>query len=100
MGIERVILEDHRNVAVFRRDAVDPLFADVNVALRNLLQSRDHPEYRRLPATRGPDEHDELAIRNLEADVIDRVDFSALFAGINLEDVFEGDLGHEREAPN
>ena len=48
--VERVILKNHRDVAVFRRDSVDALFADVNVAFRNLLQSRDHSECRRLPA--------------------------------------------------
>jgi len=93
-------LKNHRDVAVFWRDAVDALFADVNVAFRNLLQSRDHPEYRRLSATWGPGEHNELAIRDLEAKVFDRGSLSTVFSGVNFGDVFEGDLGHEREAPN
>ena len=40
-----------------------------------------------------------FAIRDLEVEVFDRVNLSTLFAGINLGNVFEGDLGHEREAP-
>ena len=44
MRIERVILKHHRDVAIFRRDVVDPFFADVNVAFRDFLQTRDHAQ--------------------------------------------------------
>jgi len=32
VGVERIVLEDHRDVAVLLRDVVHPLAADVEVA--------------------------------------------------------------------
>ena len=64
--------------------------------LRNFLEAGNHPQRGRFAAARGPDEDDELPICDLEADVFDRGDVAAFFAGINLEDVFDRDFGHEQ----
>ena len=48
------------------------------------------PPERRLPAARGPDEHDELAVGDLEADVVNGDDV----AGEHFRDPVEADVGH------
>ena len=50
--VERVVLEDHREVAVARRQVVDPLVADHHVAGGDVLEADDHPQQRGLPAAR------------------------------------------------
>ena len=93
-------MENHRDVAILRRDVVDSFVADEDVALRDLLEAGDHAQRGRFSATRGPDEHDELTVRDLEADIVDRGHVSAFVAGINFGNVFDGNLGHSDEAPN
>ena len=68
--VERVVLEHHRQVAVARRLVVDPLAADEHVAGGDVLQPDDHPQQRRLPAAGRPDEDHELAVGDVEADVV------------------------------
>jgi hypothetical protein len=60
--VQRVGLEDHRDVAVPRRLLVDPRSPDAKFAGRDVLQAGDHVERGRLSATRRPDENHELAI--------------------------------------
>ena len=44
VGIERVILEDHRDITVLRRHVINAFVADVDIALRDLFQTRDHAQ--------------------------------------------------------
>jgi len=44
--IQRVVLEDHRDVAILGRDVVDTPAADVNFAAGRLLESGDHAQRR------------------------------------------------------
>ena len=60
--VERVVLEDHRDVAVLRRHVVHHGLADRDAASRDDLEAGDHSQRRRLPAARGSDEHHELAV--------------------------------------
>ena len=60
--IERVVLEHHRDVALFRRDVVDDAIADRDVRRGDLFQPGDHAQQGRLAAARRADQHDELAI--------------------------------------
>src|SRR2546430_625843 len=60
VGIESIILEDHRDVAIFRRDIVyDPLSYQ-DFAGCSLFQPGDHPQGGRLPASRWADEDQKL----------------------------------------
>ena len=88
--VERVVLEDHRDVAVLRREVVHDLAADANDAVADRLEPGHHPERARLPAARGPDEDDELAVADLEVEVADRM----RPVRIDLVQLFELDLGH------
>ncbi len=70
--VERVVLEDHRDVAVLGRQMRDVAVADRDTALVDLLEPCEHPQRRRLPAAGRSDEHHELAVPNLEVELVDR----------------------------
>ena len=70
MGIQRVALEDHGDVALARLELVHAPPADGDLTLGDRLEPRDHAQQRRLAAARGPDQHDEFAIGNVEVDVV------------------------------
>ncbi len=72
--IERVVLEDHRHVALARIELVDRLVADRDLAGGDLLEAGDHAQGGRLAAAGGPDEDHELARLDLEREVVDRRD--------------------------
>ena len=66
------------------------LLADPQLAVGDLLEPGDHPQRGRLAAAGRPDEDDELAVLDLEAEVGDR----ARTVRIGLADVREGDGCH------
>jgi len=70
MRVERVALEDHRDLPGARREIVDQPPADQDVAGGLGLQSGDHPEQRGLSTTRRPEEHQELALVDREVDAV------------------------------
>jgi hypothetical protein len=69
--IERVALEHHRDVALARVQPRDVAVADVDRALRDLDDPRQHLQHRRLAAARRSDEHHELPVADLEVDMVD-----------------------------
>ena len=71
--IERVVLKDHRHVAVLGRRRVDHAIADANLAAIDRLEARDHPQQRRFAASRWPDEHDEGAVGDVQRDATDHL---------------------------
>ena len=90
MLIERVILEHHGDVAVLRLQAVDDPAADGDGAAADFLEARDHAQRRRFAATGRADQHDELAILDVEIDVLDRD-----HVAVNLVHVGQYDGGHD-----
>src|SRR5690606_22305317 len=92
--IERVVLEHHGDVPVLRRHVVDDAVADPDFALGHLFQPGDHPQGRALPAARGPDEHDELIVGDIEVDAAHR-----LGAVEDLVDPLERYLSHFESYP-
>ena len=93
--VQRVALEDHRHVALLRRDVVDPPVADVHVAARRVLQAGDHPQQRALAAARRPEEDHELVVGDVERHVVDRV-HRVRARPERLGDPFQSHLRHER----
>jgi hypothetical protein len=87
--IERVVLEDHRDIAVLRRHVVDEAIADEDVAAGLFLEPGDHAERGRLATAGGTDEHEELFVPDLDVEVVDRRHFAEL-----LHDVVHVDCGH------
>ncbi len=63
--IQRVVLEDHGDVAILRLDLVDDLVADLHRAAADGLEPGDHPQRGGLAATGGSDEHQELLVGDL-----------------------------------
>jgi hypothetical protein len=94
VGIERIALEDHRDVAVLGRDVVDNALADPQRPAGDLLEPRDHPEGGRLAASGRPDQDHELAIADLDVHVLDGVEIA-----VELVDVLERHVRHGRSPP-
>ena len=69
--IERVALEDHRDVAVLRRDVVDDALADPDHALGDVLEAGHHAKSGRLAAAGRADEDHELPVLDLDLQVGD-----------------------------
>jgi hypothetical protein len=93
--VQRVVLEDHRDVAIARGALVDPLAADGQLALGDVLEARDHPQRGRLPAARRPDEDHELPVLDVEVELLDGLGA----VGVALGDVAKLDVGHIGPAP-
>ena len=91
--VERVALEDHGDVAVARGEVVDDLLADAQLAVGDLLEPGDHPQGRGLPAARGPDQDQELAVLHLEVEALDRLGPVRVPLGHAVED----DVRHGRD---
>jgi len=78
--IKRVILEHHRGVALLGRQIVDNAIGDADFAGADVLKPSNHPQQRGLAAARWADQHDELAIPDLDIHVMDNVDRAKGFA--------------------
>ena len=68
--IEGVVLEDHRHVAGPRRQPVDDLAGDADLAVGDVLEPGDHAQRARLAAARRPDEDDELAVGHVQVELV------------------------------
>src|SRR5581483_11087287 len=88
--VERVALEDHRDVAALRREPVDHPLPDPHDAVADLLEAGDHTERRRLAAAGRPDEHHELAVLDRELQPVDGTGAVAE----DLRDLLERDPRH------
>jgi hypothetical protein len=70
--VQRVVLEDHRDVAVLRGHIGDVAVADEDAALVDLFEAREHAQRGGLAAAGGPDQDEELAVGDLEVDLVHR----------------------------
>src|SRR5207249_12157654 len=77
MRVQRVRLENHRQVAVLGRDAVNDPIPDSDAAVADLLQPGQATQGGCLAASRRPDEHKELAVADLEMKIVDGEDVVA-----------------------
>ncbi|MCY1301664.1 hypothetical protein D9M70_512890 [compost metagenome] len=87
--IERIGLENHRHVAVFRQHAIDALGVDEDVTRCRLLETGNHAHRRGLAAAGRPEQNQELLVPNLQIEVGHRDEFAEL-----LGDVVERDGRH------
>ena len=90
VGIERVVLEHHGDVALFRRHPVHHPLADADIAGGDLLQSRHHAQQGRLAAARRTDENGEGGIGH-----IDRYPVQHLRCTEGLADLADLDARHQ-----
>ena len=88
VGIERVGLEHHRDVALRRMQIVDRLAVDADLAGADRLEARDGVEQRRLAAARRADQHEEAALVERQIDALE--DFERAEALAQPADFEEG----------
>jgi hypothetical protein len=69
--VERVALEHHGDVAVSRRQIVHHAIADAHLATGDVLEPGDHAQRGRLAAAGWPDQADELAVLDIEVQLVD-----------------------------
>src|ERR1700733_9504141 len=62
VGIQRVTLEDHRDIALTRWKIGDVILAHPDPPVTRTFQSGEHSQRRGLSASRWPDEHQEFAL--------------------------------------
>ena len=72
VGVERVALEDHGDVAVLGVDVVDHAVTDGDGAAGHLLEPGHHAQRGRLAAARRAEEHQQLAVGDVQRQVVDR----------------------------
>ena len=70
VGEQRVGLEDRVHVALVRREVGHVASAQVDGPERRLLEAADHPQRGRLPAARRPQHAEELALLDVEREVV------------------------------
>ena len=88
--VERVALEDHRDVPMPRREVGHVDAVDQDRPGGDVLEAGDHPQQRRLAAPGRPHEDDELPVGDLEADVVDGQEAVA----VDLRDALDLDRRH------
>src|SRR5439155_24667889 len=79
----------HRDVAILRVEIVDGFAIDRDRPCGDFFETREHPQQRRFAAARGPDQDHELAILDVEAQVVDDLRGAERFL-----DVLEGYRSH------
>jgi hypothetical protein len=93
-GIERVVLEHHRDVAVLRRGVVHDLAADQDLAIGDVFEPRDHAQRRALAAAGRAHQHDEFLVGDVEVDASHGGCVVVVF-----DDFMQGDLCHDVPPP-
>src|SRR5882724_3650719 len=74
VGIKRVGLKYHRDVALRRMQIVDPLAFNANIAGTDGLEARNGAEKGRLAATRRADQHEEATLIQGEIDTLQDIE--------------------------
>ena len=69
MRIERIGLEHHGNVAIFRQHVVHPLGAEIEVACRHFLEAGNHAHRCGLAAARGSEQHQEFLVDDFKVQI-------------------------------
>jgi hypothetical protein len=88
--VQGIVLEHHRDVPVLRRQVIHHPVPDRDRPGGDLLQPRDRPQCGRLPAPRRTDQHHELAISDIQAQLVDRLHA----ARVRLLHLIQDDLRH------
>ena len=78
IGVKRVALEYHRDIAIARPDVIDPHPVDLDRAAVDLLQPGDGAQQGRFSAARRSDHHGEFALRDFEVDAAHGMDLAVI----------------------
>ena len=114
MGVQGVVLENHRDIPVLGRNVVHQLAVNIQLAAGDLLQPGDHAQGGGFTAAGRADQHNELIVLDLQVEVMHRqyalfghqqvvllflfgLAFFLLFGfdvGVHLFNVFQYDISH------
>ena len=97
---EGVVLEDDADVAPVRRRVGDVAAAEMDRPGRGLDEAAEDAEERRLARSRRPEQRDELARRDVEADPVERAHGAVDLAGLADFDPFAARLRHVARLPH
>ena len=84
VGEQRVLLKDHRGIALVGRDVRDLPPREGDGAAVRLVKARDHAENRGLAAARGAEQRDEVPLLHLKIHIV-----NDLAAAEKLVDIFQ-----------
>jgi len=95
MGIQRVVLEYHGDVAILGRDVVYQFVADVQLALGDFFQAGNHAQGGGLTAAGGADQNDKFLVFDIQAEIA----YRGNAAGIYFVNVIKGYACHNKIPP-
>ena len=95
MRIERIVLKHHGNIARHRLDLVDAAVINEEIALRDGFQAGNHPQQRGFATARGANQHNELAVANIQIDAV----HGSEPIGIDLSCVVQRNRRHDITSP-
>ena len=86
MAVQGIVLEDHGHIPILGRGLGDILAVQVQMAVGDVLQTRDHPQSGGLAAAGGTHQNDELAVLHFQIGVVNRLDVVI----VNLVNMLQG----------
>ena len=89
VGVQRVALKHHGHIALVRRRGVHDFVVEVQVALGDVFQPRDHVQGGRFAAARRPEQHQKLLVPDVQVQVLQ----GDIPIGILLANTFKSDSG-------
>lgn len=92
MRIKRIVLKHHGDIPVGRIGLIDHPVTDLHRAFGNILKPCDHAQKRGFAAAGGADQNDELAIPDVDIDVVHGA-HAAMIILANLTDFYRGHFG-------
>ena len=95
MGIQRVVLEHHGDVAILGRDVVYQFVADVQLAFGDFFQAGNHAQGGGLTAAGGADQNDKFLVFDIQAEIA----YRGNAAGIYFVNVIKGYACHNKIPP-
>jgi hypothetical protein len=69
--VQCIVLEDHCQITMLRRNIVNALVVDENIAGGDLFETRQHSQCRRLPTAGWTKQHDKLAVLYGQREIVD-----------------------------
>jgi hypothetical protein len=82
VGVEGVVLEHHRDVAIFGIDTIDDPLANVEFPFGDIFEPCDHAQAGTLAAAGGANQDQELFVQDIQVDVVYHLDFAEAFVHV------------------
>jgi hypothetical protein len=95
VGVERVVLENQTDAAVFGRELGNVVLAEEDLTRRGLLQAADHVQGGTLTATRGAEKTYELSVGDSKRKIVYRDYFLRRFfvsAGKDFREILQNNF--------